>query len=451
MRFLMTSLPTNDLGLLARSLPLARELESRGHQVTFSNPAHAPRKAISAAGFANCCLAHPYHDLAGLERHRWIDLVRQLNRWCHQSQSHWIRELARVLYVLLATPSGVAGEDPWDADHAAMQLGLGFRPLVELQLELMLRVLDEHRPDVVVDCWNPCAVLAARIRRIPVVTLIQADAHPASAGFRWWEKAPLHTPTPIATVNEVGRKYGLPTLQRVADLSVGDLTLVVGSPEFDPLPPSAQQTVTYVGSLQWHEPARILPPSVSGLKRDRPVVWLYPGTLRYGLASGLLDSEALLTAAIDALGDEALHVVLSLGYRPIRWRQALPANFIVESFVPGSAMAAFCDVLLHHGGYGSCQLGLHAARPAVIAPTFAERESNARRMRGLGAACMVQVRRMGDRKFIDPHELRMAVRHALRTPAMGEAARRAGSRLRTLGGVQTAANAIDDFFRLRSH
>ena len=43
-RFLFTTLASDDLGLLARTLPVARELKQRGHQVAFCNPAAAPRK-----------------------------------------------------------------------------------------------------------------------------------------------------------------------------------------------------------------------------------------------------------------------------------------------------------------------------------------------------------------------------------------------------------------------
>jgi UDP:flavonoid glycosyltransferase YjiC (YdhE family) len=39
----------------------------------------------------------------------------------------------------------------------------------------------------------------------------------------------------------------------------------------------------------------------------------------------------------------------------------------------------------HHGGYGSCQTGLVPGTPALILPTFPERESNARRIRQMEA------------------------------------------------------------------
>jgi hypothetical protein len=47
--YLFTTLPTNDLGLLTRSLPIARELAGRGHRVIFCNPAAAGQ--LPARGF----------------------------------------------------------------------------------------------------------------------------------------------------------------------------------------------------------------------------------------------------------------------------------------------------------------------------------------------------------------------------------------------------------------
>ena len=66
-KFLFTTLPWNDLGLLTRSLPIARGLAARGHEIAFSSPAKAPRTLISEAGFDNLIPKHP------------IYLVRKLN------------------------------------------------------------------------------------------------------------------------------------------------------------------------------------------------------------------------------------------------------------------------------------------------------------------------------------------------------------------------------------
>jgi hypothetical protein len=52
-KYLFTTLVSNDLGLLTRSLPIAQELRGRGHRVAFCNPAKSPARVISDAGFEN--------------------------------------------------------------------------------------------------------------------------------------------------------------------------------------------------------------------------------------------------------------------------------------------------------------------------------------------------------------------------------------------------------------
>src|SRR5258708_38648640 len=61
--FLFTTLPTNDLGLLTRSLPIARELAEQGHTILFCSPANAPSRLIAEAGFHNLLPRHPIYDL----------------------------------------------------------------------------------------------------------------------------------------------------------------------------------------------------------------------------------------------------------------------------------------------------------------------------------------------------------------------------------------------------
>jgi len=52
-RILCTTLPSDDLGLLTRTLPVARELAGMGYEVAYCNPAPAPAKLIGEAGLEN--------------------------------------------------------------------------------------------------------------------------------------------------------------------------------------------------------------------------------------------------------------------------------------------------------------------------------------------------------------------------------------------------------------
>jgi UDP:flavonoid glycosyltransferase YjiC (YdhE family) len=71
-----------------------------------------------------------------------------------------------------------------------------------------------------------------------------------------------------------------------------------------------------------------------------------------------------------------LQVVLTTGHQPLPNEVgALPSNFRHAPYVPGLAMARRSDLMVHHGGHGSLVTGLSAGTPAVIVPTYSERET----------------------------------------------------------------------------
>jgi MGT family glycosyltransferase len=156
---------------------------------------------------------------------------------------------------------------------------------------------------------------------------------------------------------------------------------------------------------------------------------------------------SILEASITALAELDMHVVLTTGHHALPKKlPPLPANAIHERYVPGLAMAARSDVLIHHGGYGSCQTALHAAKPSVILPTYTERESNARRLEQAGAGISVPVHRMSGRKHVDADALRSAVYRVLQDESFSRNARRIGENLQKEGGARrAAAELIEDF------
>jgi UDP:flavonoid glycosyltransferase YjiC (YdhE family) len=209
--------------------------------------------------------------------------------------------------------------------------------------------------------------------------------------------------------------------------------------------------VTYIGSVLWQQAGASLPGSITSLSTNKPLVWVYSGNPKYGKRDDSLDSLAVIEGAIAAFATMDVHVVVTTGHHGLPSSLApLPNNFVHEPYVPGLAMAARCDVLVHHGGYGSCQTGLHAGKPAVILPTYSERESNARRMAAIGAAIIVPVVASSTGKSVDPHALATAVTHALSDRSLARNARAAGEKLRAEGGPERAAELIEALGQARS-
>lgn len=446
-RFLFTTLPSNDLGLLTRTLPVAAALAARGHQVVCCNPAEAPRKLIAEASLANYLPRHALYYLMG-EQMTLPGLYRGLRRGGRELG--WGTLLSQLLSAL---PTRVARPTPrvWSLDHLGAMIGLLNENFVRANCDALIDLMAAYRPDAVVDSWNPFACIAARALQIPLVSIIQADMHPASGGFIWWEEAPKDLPTTVPVINRVRARYDLPPISKVEALHVGDMTLVVGTPETDPLPQEAG--VSYIGPILWQKPGAALPDWVDELDRERPLIWVYPGNPRYMAIPTPMDSATIVHACVAALGDRDVQVVLTTGHHPLpKGTLPLPANFYHRPFLPGLAMAERSDLLIHHGGYGSCQTGLYTGTPAVILPNFSERESNARRVVAVGAGEMVlPAKGQWGRRRLPVDELWAKVSQVLSNRAYRANAQRVSEQMRAYGGAAEAAQKIEAFARSRGY
>lgn len=445
-RYLFTTLPSNDLGLLTRSLPIARELRSRGHHVVFCSPAEAPNRLISAAGFDNVLPRQPLYFL--------ISGDVSLKHVAGLLRSRQLKRDLRMLISFLRHMSEHSTADIWNMDHFMSLFGMSNENIVRVNVDALVDVISASEPDVVVDFCNPFACIAARVSHKPLVSVIQSDMHPQSQGFIWWKSpSPDLYPSPVPATNRVLAEYHVSPIEKIGELLIGDATLVLGMPETDPLPETAD--VAYVGPILWQEHEEQLPDWIDELDADQPVIWLYPGNLQYVRGSTTFgDSAVVLQACIEALGNEAVRVVLTTGYHSLPRRfLPLPSNFRHEPFVPGLAMAERCDLLIHHGGYGSCQTGLYAGTPALIIPTYSERESNARRIAAQGAGDYVVPTSdvTGRKKQLSAHEVRTKVLDILSDPSFAENARRIGERMKACGGAREAARVIESLDRDQAH
>jgi MGT family glycosyltransferase len=245
--------------------------------------------------------------------------------------------------------------------------------------------------------------------------------------------------------NTVAAEYGLAPVGRCVDLLAGRVTLIVGTPETDPVSSTAR--VTYVGPIVWQRGQAELPGWVSSLNAGKPVVWVYSGNPRYAGAgvSTACDSIVVIRAAIRAFADAPVHVVLTSGFQEVPAEVGtLPPNFHHAAYLPGRAMAERCQLMVYHGGHSSVMQSLAAGTPSVIIPTITERESNARRLVALGAGAIVMpAEEANGEKQIDVAEFSATVRRVLGEPGYGAAARRIAESMRGFGGAEEAANRIE--------
>ncbi len=406
-KFLFTMLPANDLGLPTRLVPIARALADRGHHVAVFNPAPAPARLIQDAGLKNLPMpSRPVPDYPA--------------------------DLAQASLA-------------WDVEHMFGAL-FGNEEFVRAATAVQVEVMRDFKPDVVVDSFGLFGCLAARILRLPLASVLQGNFHPASDGFLWWKgERPAGLPSAAPMINKVAEENGVAPVARCVDLLAGDLSLIVGTPETDPLPATAG--VAYIGPIVWQRGNATLPDWVHSLDSDKPVIWVYSGNPRYANAPTPIDSIVVIRAAIAALGDASVQVVLTTGYQDVPEEfGTLPTNFHHAAYLPGLAMAERCDLMVHHGGHGSVMTGLCAGTPAVIIPTITERESNARRLAALGAGEIVLPVDLADgEKRIDVDDFGATVRRVLNDPGYLRSARRVAESMRQFGGAQEAAGRIERF------
>jgi len=407
-RFLFTMLPANDLGLPTRLVPIARALADRGHEVAVFNPSPAPAALIAEAGLRNLPL--PTHSLPAPP----FDLAQASRAWD-------VEEFFASLFS--------------DVDFV--------RANTAMHVELM----QDYKPDVVVDSFGPFGCLAARILNIPVASVLQGNFHPESRGFLWWKgERPADLPSCAPMFNAVAAEYHLAPVARSVDLLAGNLSLIVGTPETDPVSRTAR--VTHIGPVLWQRGKAELPDWVSALDSGKPVVWVYAGNPRYagpGLSTAC-DSIVVIRAATAALADAPVHVVLTSGFQELPEELGtLPPNFHHAAYLPGRAMAERCQLMVHHGGHSSVMQSLAAGTPSVIVPTITERESNARRLVALGAGAIVMpVEDADGEKQIDLAEFGATVRRVLHNPEYRIGARRAAEGMNAFGGAEEAANRIEE-------
>jgi len=447
MKFLFTTLTSNDLGLLTRSLPIAGELAKRGHKVAFCNPAEAPSKLIAEAGFDNLLLKHPLFYLPMTGELDLRSLYRQFTSERLKREFGNLFSVVAKLVQVIPTRMPPITPDVWNMDHFAALIGMLNENFVRASYNAFVALMRDYEPDVVVDFSNPFACLAAKVVQKPLATILQADMHPASQGFIWWKGPPPDMPVPVSIVNGILAEHNLEAISKMEELFVSDLTLVLGMPETDPLPEEAG--VTYIGPILWQKADAHMPGWFDALSRAKPVVWVYAGNPRYLPVSTPVDSDVVLHACIAALAEQDVQVVLTSGHHALpKGILPLPTNFRYESFVPGLAMAERSDLLIHHGGYGSCQTGLYTGTPAVIIPTYSERESNARRIAAVGAGdYVVPVEQSWRKKRVPVEELRAKINQVLSDPSYATNARLMSERLRAYGGASEAARLVENFAR----
>lgn len=159
------------------------------------------------------------------------------------------------------------------------------------------------------------------------------------------------------------------------------------------------------------------------------------------------------SAAVHAAGrfyEHSARAAIRLGIRAVlligsdpenRPRLELPDSICVAEYAPYSALFPRTAAIVHQGGVGTVAQALRAGKPMLIMPYSHDQPDNARRMRRLKVARVVQ------RSNYTPVRVAEKLRYLLDEPKY---ARRAQSVARLLAhedGVGAAADSLEELFR----
>ncbi|TMF83767.1 MAG: hypothetical protein E6I11_09240 [Chloroflexi bacterium] len=241
-------------------------------------------------------------------------------------------------------------------------------------------------------------------------------------------------PNPPRPVEEDIGSRAIPLILRYARLiEAADMVLHATDPvfdfSFDRLPASHH----YVGPLGLWEP-----------RLDTPSYLEEPGDpwVLVSISSQLQDDLPLAEAALVALADKPVRVVLTVGPDHEPEEVSLrPANAHVEQLVPHSAVLKRGVLLVSHAGHGSVMKALWEGKPMVLVPWGRDQPGVAARAHALGVAEVVA---RGDGSEVT---LAAAIDRVLASSEMREAATSHATRLQTTDPPGAAATLLESLAR----
>jgi len=155
------------------------------------------------------------------------------------------------------------------------------------------------------------------------------------------------------------------------------------------------------------------------------------------------------SAAVLAAGDfyeQSARAAKKLGMRAVlligtdprnRPQQELPDSICLAEYAPYSGLFPRASLVVHQGGVGTTAQCLRAGRPMLIMPYSHDQPDNARRMKRMGVARVIQ------RSQYKPWRVARRVRAMLADPEYAEQAQKAAEEVARENGVKSACDALE--------
>ncbi len=336
------------IGPLIRSLPIARELQARGHDVQFVSHDQSA-KYMRACRFKQ----------ASLDTQKVAMRKGQLVDW-------------RCL------------------DAAAARRGFTDINWIEDTQKVWQTFLEKEQFDLVISDFGVQSSMASKCLGLPLVTITQSCMHPGRKGGRiwYWEQNLEEEPRRESchTINQYLSNFDVPPLSCFEDLYLSDKTLIPGIPEFDWLEDKYKSHTHFTGPIIWEG---MFKPSESNQKiqeqKNKALsIFAYTGRMKDAVGkSGQIIFEALVEAARKRPSFNFVISTGGVGECKKTLTNHIPENIQIVDWLPISEAFSKSDLVIHHGGHGSCMANIIYGKPALVLPTHTERTFNAHRMQDL--------------------------------------------------------------------
>lgn len=387
-------------GSLYPALPIALELQRRGHDLTvLCGPA-----------------ARPTFESLGFRFRPTTELAATLSA-----------------FDPAAYGGGRDARLAWHAGHVRA-----------LYADTAARLAAEKFDAVMVDPLEPGADFAAEAAGVPSFSYVHWRMNETGADvpfcFRFWDGARPASEAFVDWWNEQRALVGLGPDPRPTDehrwyrCSSG-LTLILGVPELvEPMGVLPSYAVR-VGPTVWEPPLeQPLPGWIDELDGDVPAVLASVSTV------GAADAE-LATAVGEAVAGEEVTVVLTA---PTDGRlPALPANVRAVPFVPHGALLPRVAVVVSHAGNGTVTRAACAGVPLLLFPGGKDQHEVARGAAAAGLALVI------DREQADPSHVRAALQRLLNEPSFRDRARHIAEEAARYDAPATASDAVEQLLDSR--
>jgi len=362
----------------------------------------------------------------------------------------WTRQDPRVGYVEL--PDVPAG------DGLRILRSLWRRPderWLHEHVRAELELLDRVRPDLVVVDFRLTMFVSAKVRGIPIVSLVGGRwLYPyAAAPYRAFRTAPAFWARrllgerlgeavipwgfrqllryKVRPYRRLLARHGLEPKRDLWELLLGDLTLILDSELLAPTHPLPENVVR-VGPIYW-EPSLPEPAWLAEWTSRRPVLYVTLGSTGH---------PRLFRHVLNVVGRMPSRAILTTGGQIEFAPEEIPANVRVEAFLPGRLVMERSDLVICHGGAGTIYQAIAAGTPCLIVATHFEQELLGQRIEEQGAGRLLALPEV----LADPGRLRRTLDEMLEHwDRYAQNMRRLHHAHRALDGVRAAVAAIEAF------